>query len=130
MLTRRLFIPVLAIVLIHSLDGLGDDAKAATRLSPIEAASHIGKEATICGRVASAKFASGTRRQPTFLNLDRPYPHHIFTVVIWGKDRGAFSPPPEVVYRDKRICVTGLITEYDARPQVIVTRPDQITSSP
>jgi hypothetical protein len=28
-----------------------------------------------------------TRRQPTFLNLDAPYPQHIFTVVVWGESR-------------------------------------------
>lgn len=80
--------------------------------------------------MASATFASRTRRQPTFLNLDKPYPDHIFTAVIWGADRPAFNPAPEVAYRNKRICVTGLIKDYRGRPEVIVTSPAQITVSP
>jgi micrococcal nuclease len=125
---RSLIIVKLAAVLI--LGVRGQDAVAAGRLSALEAAAHIGEEATICGVVASATFAARSRRQPTFLNLDRPYPDHIFTVVIWGANRDAFSPPPEIAYRNRRICVTGLIKEYRGRPEMIVTSPTQITVSP
>ena len=81
----------------------------------------------MCGQVASATFASRTRRQPTFLNLDQPYPNQIFTIVIWGSDRPTFNPPPEVAYQGKRVCVTGQIREYRGRPEVFVTSPAQIT---
>jgi micrococcal nuclease len=121
---------LLVITLTLGSAGLRHDVGAAARLSPSEAGAHIGEEATVCGVVASATFAARSRRQPTFLNLDKPYPNHIFTAVIWGADRPAFSPPPEVAYRDKRICVTGLIKEYKQRPEVIVTRPSQIAVSP
>lgn len=46
---------------------------------PSDAINHVGESATVCGAVASAKYATSTRRQPTFLNLERPYPNHIFT---------------------------------------------------
>ena len=69
-------------------------AGPAGSLTPADARTHVGEHATVCGIVTSAKFASGTRRQPTFLNLDRPYPDHIFTVVIWGSDRAAFGRSP------------------------------------
>ncbi|HXJ81607.1 MAG TPA: hypothetical protein VMS64_23355 [Candidatus Methylomirabilis sp.] len=82
------------------------------------------------GGLVSATFAAHTRRQPTFLNVNKPYPNHVFTAVIWGVDRAAFNPAPEVVYWKKRICVTGLITEYRGRPEVIVTSPAQITVLP
>lgn len=117
---------VVSIVLggIISASGI---VRGATTLTPSEAARHIGEQATVCGQVASATFASRTRRQPTFLNLDKPYPEHIFTVVIWGADRAAFNPPPEVLYRNKRICVTGQIREYRGRPEMFVASPGQIT---
>lgn len=51
-------------------------------------------------------------------------------MVIWGADRPAFNPPPEVLYREKRICVTGLIKEFRGRPEVIVSSPAEITASP
>jgi hypothetical protein len=129
MLQSLLLVP-LAAVLILGLGGFRHDASAAARLTPSEAGAHIGEEATVCGVVASATFASRSRRQPTFLNLDKPYPDHVFTAVIWGADRHAFNPAPEVAYRNKRICVNGFIKEYKGRPEVIVTSPAQITVSP
>jgi hypothetical protein len=65
------------------------------------------------GSLPRRRFASRIRRQLTFPNLDKPYPDDIFTSV-WGADRPAFNPAPEVAYRSKRICVTGLIKEYRA----------------
>src|SRR2546425_11283820 len=80
----------------------------AASLSPVDAPSHVGKTATVCGVVASARYASNLRMQPTFLNLDEPYPNQIFTVVIFGDDRPKFGTP-EKSLQGKRICVTGVI---------------------
>ncbi|ADC89777.1 nucleic acid binding OB-fold tRNA/helicase-type [Thermocrinis albus DSM 14484] len=95
-------------------------------ITPEQAGNYIGEVKTVCGVVASAKYASHSRGQPTFLNLDRPYPNHIFTVVIWGKDRHKFSHPPESYYKGKRICVEGLIDSYRGVPQIVVRDPSQI----
>jgi hypothetical protein len=73
-----------------------------------EAAKHVGERATVCGVVASASYVSSSKGQPTFLNLDKPYPNPIFTALIWGDDRSKFDQP-EVKLRDKRICTTGTI---------------------
>jgi hypothetical protein len=109
---------VLALIVVASV---GADA-----LDPADAADHIGEQATVCGVVASAKFASDSRGQPTFLNLDKPYPNHVFTALIWGGDRAAFSYPPESL-SGTRICVEGRITIFRGKAQIIVSRPSQIT---
>jgi hypothetical protein len=57
--------------------------------------------------VASAKYAENSRGQPTFLNLDLPYPDHIFTAVIWSEDRAAFDEPPERVESKVSAVVAG-----------------------
>jgi len=92
-----------------------------------EAAQHIGEKATVCGVVVSAKFAVTSRGQPTFLNLDRPYPDQVFTVVIWGADRSKFGQP-EIAFSAKQICVTGWIAAYKGRPEIIAKDPVQITA--
>lgn len=94
-------------------------------ISAAEAASHVGESARVCGSVASAKFATEIRRQPTFLNLDRPYPNHIFTALIWGGDRSSFPYAPEGL-QGKRICVKGVIELYKGKAEIIVTGPSQI----
>jgi hypothetical protein len=94
-------------------------------LTAAEAKNHMGETATVCGRVASAHFAENTKGLPTFMNLDMPYPHQIFTIVIWGTDRPKFGTP-ERTYRDKNVCVTGTIIGHLGKPQIIAGKPSQI----
>src|SRR5215831_11053607 len=100
---------------------------AQERISPTDAAKYVGKNATVCGQVASSNYSSRSRRRPTFLNLDRPYPNHIFTALIWGEDRDKFSTSPDTAYNGKRICVTGTISSYQGQPQLVVRNPSQIS---
>jgi len=91
-----------------------------------EAAAHVGEDATVCGTVASAAYLGRTGGTPTFLNLGRPYPDQLFTVVIWGSTRGLFEDEPEALFDGRRICVTGTIVEYKGKPQIVVEDPAQI----
>src|SRR3977135_2721409 len=67
-------------------------ARAAT-FAPEEAAKHVGETVTICGLVASAKYAGQARGRPTFLDFGKPYPNAIFTALILGSDRAKFGTP-------------------------------------
>jgi hypothetical protein len=96
------------------------------RLAADQAEEHIGECATICGMVASAKYAETSGGSPTFLNLDRSFPHHMFTIVIWGSDRIKFGTP-EADYAGKRICAASTIREYQKRPQIVAIRRRQIS---
>ena len=95
-----------------------------------DAAKHIGEVQTVCGMVASSKFSSQSNKQPTFINLDQPYPNQIFTILIWGSDRSKFPEPPEDLYMGKKICVKGMIKAFRGKPEVIVDDPSQITIVP
>jgi hypothetical protein len=75
--------------------------------------------------VASSKFAAGSRAQPTFLDLDKPYPNAPFTAVIFGDDRAKFGTP-ETSLRGKRVCVTGQIRYYRGKPEIILSDPTQL----
>ncbi len=95
-------------------------------ISPEQAINHVGEHGTVCGNVASSHFAYRSKGQPTFLNLNRPYPNQVFTVLIWGSDRKHFPNAPEDFYRNQRICVTGTIEQYRGIPEIIVRNPAQI----
>ncbi len=95
-----------------------------------DAANHVGEVQTVCGTVASTKFASQSKKKPTFLNLDQPFPNQIFTIVIWGSDRSKFPEPPEDLYMGKKICVHGMIKAFRGKPEIIVTDPSQISIVP
>jgi DNA/RNA endonuclease YhcR with UshA esterase domain len=100
-------------------------AQAQKLLTAAEAKAHIGEQATVCGHVVSAHFAARSRGNPTFLNLDKPYPNPVFTVVIWGEDRTKFGSP-EVTYAEKQVCATGDIVLYRGTPEIIARDPSQI----
>ena len=100
-------------------------ALAQKKISAAEAKDHVGETATVCGNVTSTRYASSTRGQPTFLNLDKRYPNQIFTIVIWGSNRNKFGRP-EVDYSEKRVCVTGKIAEYRGAPEIVADDPKQI----
>ena len=97
------------------------------KLSATEAKAHIGENATVCGRVVSARYVSTSRGKPTFLNFDKEYPHEVFTIVIWGENREKFGNPEEK-YRNKEICVTGTITDYRSVPEIVASDPTQIAT--
>jgi hypothetical protein len=95
---RRLVI--LSVIVLWAALGL-----AQTSISAADAKNHVGERATVCGEVASTHYAVSSRGSPTFINLDKPYPNQIFTVLIWGTNRPKFGDPEEA-YRGKNICVT------------------------
>jgi DNA/RNA endonuclease YhcR with UshA esterase domain len=100
-------------------------AAQTTKITAAEAKDHVGEVRTVCGKVVSTHYASGSKGQPTFLNLDEPYPKEDFTILIWGSDRAKFGTP-ETKYKDARVCVTGKITSYRGKPEIIATEPSQI----
>jgi len=100
-------------------------AAQTNEITPAEAKDHVGETRTVCGKLASTHFAAKSNGQPTFLNLDEPYPKEVFTILIWGSDRAKFGAP-EMKYKDARVCVTGKITSYRGKPEVIATEPRQV----
>jgi hypothetical protein len=98
----------------------------AAPVGPKEAAGLVGETATVCGVVASAKYAADLRLQPTFLNLDKPYPDQLFTVVIFGEDRAKFGTP-ETSLRGQRICATGVIRIFREQPEMVLKDPNQLS---
>ena len=97
------------------------------RLLSYRAKNHLGENATVCGVVMSTKYLEATRRTPTLLYLDHPYPNQPFTIVIWGADSQKFGTP-EVGFKGKRVCVTGTITDFRGTPEIVAKDPAQITT--
>jgi DNA/RNA endonuclease YhcR with UshA esterase domain len=116
------FITLAVATVVFSLWALAADAAS---IGPADAASHIGESATVCGLVASAKYAANSRAQPTFLDMGQPYPNEAFTAVIFGTDRAKFGEPAATL-SGKRICVTGPVRNYRGKPEIIVSDPSQL----
>jgi hypothetical protein len=106
--------------------GLWGTSVGAADLRPEDAVRHIGETATVCGMVASAMFEANVQDQPTLLDLGEPSPHAIFTAVIYGDNRSKFGSP-ETALRSKRVCVTGQISDYRGKPEIVLTDPSQLS---
>ena len=68
--------------------------------------------------------------QPTFCNCPVPHPNHDFTALIWGDERPAFESclgeEPATLLHKQEFGVHGLIEEYRGKPEIILTRCDQL----
>lgn len=115
---RTLLLMLLGVILLSP-------AQAQKKITPSEAKEHYGENATVCGEVVSARYAESSKGQPTFLNLDKPFPNQVFTIVIWGSNRSRFGKP-EDDFKDKKVCVTGKITAYAGLPEIVADDPKQI----
>jgi len=85
-----------------------------------DAYRHIGKNATVEGLVVAVKKTT----KAAFLNFEKPYPNQCFTAVIFASNFYKF--PDFYSYKDKRIRVSGVIKEYEGKPEIIVENPNQI----
>ena len=94
-----------------------------------EASKNIGDSVITCGKVFSARYFEGSQDAPTLLNLGASYPNQLLTVVIYGEARKLFKEAPEVFFKDKNICVSGKISLYKDKPQIVIYRPEQLVES-
>jgi hypothetical protein len=99
-------------------------------ISGEQAKQHIGETNTVCGLVASTRYMDSSKTKPTLLNFDHPYPDNTFSVMIPDASRGKFKGPPEVMFKGKTLCVTGLIIDFRGKPEIVVEDPSQITVTP
>jgi hypothetical protein len=114
----------------YSFSDTGSDSFFGDFLSNREINSRHGASRTFnaCSKEVFNFRGKGTfrrEREPTFLNLDKPYPNQIFAVVIWGENRNNFGKP-EDDYKGKRICVSGKNTAYAGLPEIVADDQKQI----
>jgi hypothetical protein len=92
-----------------------------------ETLQHLQETNTVCGPIASARYVDNSPTKPTYLNFDRPYPNQTFAAVVTASVRAMFKIPPEVAFKGKNICVTGLITTNSrGKPQMMIEDLSQI----
>lgn len=90
------------------------------------AATVVGKGATVCGKVESFRFNENSDGQPTFLHLGGAYPNHTFAVRISGEDKKKFSPAPEELV-GHMVCVTGSVAFAQGnKPEMVITSPKDL----
>jgi S1/P1 Nuclease len=100
-----------------------ETAKYKNGIKATQAINNIGKNVTICERVFNVK-SSPTITQ---INIGGKYPNTPLTIVIFAKNYANFKAPLEDLFKDKNVCVKGVIKEYQGKPQIVVEKPADIS---
>ncbi len=101
------------------------NAQESSDITIQNAAEHIGTETTICDLVADVYRPEGENKM-VYINFGGKYPDNTFSAIIFPKDQAYFKYDPVIELANKHICVTGTITEYKGKPQMVVKVPTQI----
>ena len=91
------------------------------------AIQNVGKLRTVCGKVQSTYINSNTASQRIYLNMGREYPNHTFTGLIWySSNKDNFDGRPDKKYKKKDICISGVLTTFNEKPQIQIDFENQI----
>jgi len=102
----------------------------AVTVTPADAMGQVGHSAKVCGMVVSTVYEANSRAHPTFVTLispDQPVASRALTAVIYGTDRAKFGGTPEAALQGQRICVTGFVSFFRQRPEMILSEPSQVS---
>lgn len=94
--------------------------KEQVSVSSADAAEFAGDSLTVTGFVADV-FEND---KVTYLNFDRKFPRSTFTCAIFSGSREKFGNIP--AYKGRKVQVTGKITMYRKKPQMILWNESQI----
>jgi Family of unknown function (DUF5689)/tRNA_anti-like len=89
-------------------------------ISPLEAAEYEGKMVTVKGFVADIYRSE----KVAYLNFVKKYPDNPFTAVIFAR---SFADFPDIdKYLNQEVEVTGIMSKYKGKPQIILNSPDKL----
>ncbi|MEJ0051715.1 MAG: hypothetical protein WDN02_11025 [Methylovirgula sp.] len=94
----------------------------AQTIQPTDANAHVGQAVTIEGIVSEVHVAQ--RSDTTFIDLGGEYPNEAFTGVIFSEDESKFPDVQNLT--GKKVNISGTISLYKGRPEIILHSADQL----
>jgi len=100
-----------------------DDTNGASpaKIAATVADKHYGENRIVTGKVVQVTI----RPRTVFLNFERPYPDSPFTGVIFSRFTNQFGDLSSLT--NKSVEVSGLITNYQNKPEIVLTNASQLT---
>lgn len=87
---------------------------------------HVGDSVQFCSKVYSTRNFESAEGNLTLLDVNPSYGMQPVAVVIRGADREKFLDKPEQLYKDKEVCITGMVQMYNNIPQIVLYHRQQI----
>jgi DNA/RNA endonuclease YhcR with UshA esterase domain len=85
---------------------------------------YIGDIKTVYGKVKEVFYSYDS--DEFFLHIGDYYPYHDFTIVMPGNIARNITRRPIAYFTNQYINVTGLITEFEGKPEIVVKRRFQL----
>lgn len=98
----------------------GNIKKESVVISPLETGAYLGKEVTVNGFIADIY----RTERVAYLNFVEKYPDNPFTAVIFSSRFANFGDID--TYLNKNVEVTGRVSVFREKPQMILDSPSQI----
>ncbi len=93
-------------------------------VSAYDADRYIGEFARIYGKVFETWFDH--EADEVYLYFGDPYPYQDFTVILTGRDARRFSRRPERFFTGRYIAVTGVVSVFEGKPEMVIKRRSQV----
>ena len=103
---------LIAVLLVFSINCFSQDTITTAKVN-----DYMDKEVYVVGKVVSFKLAA-EGKNTNYINIDKPYPESVFTVVISNSYLEKLNIKIEDL-KDKNICIKGKITTYKNDPKQI-----------
>ena len=118
----KTLIPLIISLALFSFSMFGQEARtnAAVKIRASQAKEHIGADAIVTGKIAEVNKAPRLIR----LNFDKPFPAEPFTAVIFAANTNLFPDIDKL--KNQTVEVSGKITAYRERPQIVLTSTNQL----
>jgi hypothetical protein len=97
-----------------------------TQIKSEEAKNYRGQTVTVCDEVMDARYLESSASQPTWLHMGAIYPNQHLTIFISKEVRATLGIKPKDYYKGKKICVSGRITAYKGKPQIVLLKKEDI----
>ena len=117
---RLIGIITLSTLLSLPLAGQETKTNSLSKITAAQAKEHIGSEKIVTGKIAEVNKGEKLVR----LNLDKPFPQQLFTAVIFATKTNLFEDLDKL--KGKKVEVSGKITEYSGRPQIVLVSTNQL----
>ena len=113
---------IVCATLVWILNISAQEAKtnAVQKVTAAEAKQHMNADVIVTGKIVEVSKAERVVR----LNLDKAFPNQPFQAIIFSEKTNLFGDLDKL--EGKSVEVSGKVTEYRNRPQIVLTRTNQL----
>jgi hypothetical protein len=113
---------ILAVLVLSTGIGAGADAP----IKAVDAKDHVGKRATVCGKVVEVQKAIYKAGRSWVLNMDAPAPRPPLSVYVPGNSIDNYFWNADKKYLNQQVCASGFIRDREGLIYMQILQPSDL----